>query len=393
MMQINISKRLDSLPPYLFAEIDAAKRQARAEGRNIIDLGVGDPDIPTPGFIIDKLAEAAKDPKNHRYALDQGMPELRVAIATWYKTRFGVDLVPDKEILPLIGSKEGIAHIPVAFVNKGDVVLHPDPCYPPYRNATILADGKPVGMALCASNAFLPDLDSISETTASKARLMFLNSPGNPTSAVADRTFFEKVVQFGEKHNTVICHDAAYSEIAFGGFKPMSFLEVSGAKEVGVEFHSLSKTFNMTGWRIGWVAGNEKVVSALAKVKSNIDSGIFQAIQIAGIAALKEGAAVIVENNKVYEERSRIFVEGLAAMGWKVEMPRATFYVWAKLPKKAKSSIDFARILLERANIVATPGVGFGKHGEGYVRFAMTVDKERLKEAVGRMKVYLVDQF
>ncbi|MFH1691464.1 MAG: LL-diaminopimelate aminotransferase [Candidatus Omnitrophota bacterium] len=390
-MDISLSKKLESLPPYLFAQIDAAKRQARKEGRNIIDLGIGDPDIPTPDFVIDKLYEAAKDPRNHRYALDQGMPELRAAIADWYKRRFGVNLDPDKEILPLIGSKEGIAHIPVAFLNKSDVVLAPDPGYPPYRNATILADGKPYAMPLRQSNGFLPDFDAISGAVAQKAKLMFLNYPNNPTAATADISFFGKAIEFANKHNIVICHDNAYSEICFDGYKPMSFLEVEGAKDTGVEFHSLSKTFNMTGWRVGWVCGNEKVVSALAKVKSNIDSGIFQAIQIAGVAALKEGDAVIERNNKIYEGRRQVFVNGLKELGWKIEPQKATFYVWLKLPKKVKSSIELAQLLLERANIVATPGVGFGKYGEGYVRFALTVDKEVLKEAVERMKVYLVD--
>ncbi len=392
-MNIAVSKKLEGLPPYLFALIDAAKRKARQEGRNIIDLGVGDPDIPTPAFIVEKLYEAAKDPKNHRYALDQGMPELRQAIADWYKKRFGVDLDPNKEVLPLIGSKEGIAHIPIAFLDKGDSVLIPDPGYPPYRNATILSDGKPQPMPLRHSNEFLPDLDSINPKIAERAKLMFLNYPNNPTSAVADRPFYEKVVGFANTYNTIVCHDAAYSEICFDGYKPMSFLEVPGAKEVGVEFHSLSKTFNMTGWRIGWVCGNEHVVSALAKVKSNIDSGIFQAIQIAGIAALQEGGPVIESNNKIYAERAQAFTEGLKGIGWKVDKPKATFYVWAKIPRKAKSSIEFAQILLERANIVATPGVGLGKYGEGYIRFAMTVDKEKIKEAVERMKVYLIDQF
>ncbi len=392
-MNITVSKKLESLPPYLFAQIDAAKRKAREEGRNIIDLGVGDPDIPTPDFIIEKLYEAAKDPKNHKYALDQGNPELRQAIADWYKERFGVLLNPDKEILPLIGSKEGIAHIPIAFLDKGDSVLVPDPCYPPYRNATILSDGKVQLMPLKNSNGFLPDIEGISPKIAEKAKLMFLNYPNNPTSATADKSFYEKVVTFAEQNNVIVCHDAAYSEIAFDGYKPMSFLELPQAKEVGVEFHSLSKTFNMTGWRIGWVCGNEQVVQALAKVKSNIDSGIFQAIQIAGIAALREGKACVEQNNKIYSERAQVFVDGLKSLGWKVDKPKATFYVWAKIPKKANSSIEFAQLLLDRANIVATPGVGMGKYGEGFVRFAMTVDKEKLKEAVERMKVYLIDQF
>ncbi len=392
-MDIVVSKKLESLPPYLFAEIDAAKRKAGAEGRNIIDLGVGDPDIPTPPFVIEKLYEAARDPRNHRYALDQGMSELREAIADWYRQRFGVTLDPATEVLPLIGSKEGIAHLPVAFLNKGDMTLVPDPGYPPYRNATILADGKPYAMPLRQSNGFLPDLDAISSAVADKAKLMFLNYPNNPTGAVADSAFFEKVVAFAQAHQVVVCHDAAYSEVAFDGFRAVSFLETPGAKEVGVEFHSLSKTYNMTGWRLGWVCGHAGVVAALARVKSNIDSGIFQAIQVAGLTALREGSSVIEQNNKIYGERCQVFVDGLNSLGWKAQKPKASFYVWVKLPKKAKSSVEFARILLERANIVATPGVGFGKYGEGYVRFAMTLDKARLQEAVERMKVYLVDQF
>src|SRR5512135_2935130 len=272
-MDIVISKKLESLPPYLFAEIDAAKRRARQEGRNIIDLGVGDPDIPTPAFVIEKLYEAAKDPKNHRYALDQGSPELREAIAQWYQQRFGVVLNPEKEILPLIGSKEGIAHIPIAFLNKNDMTLVPDPGYPPYRNATILTDGKPQAMPLRGSKDFLPDIEAISPANAEKAKLMFLNYPNNPTGATADAEFFRKVVAFAAQHHVMVCHDAAYSEITFDGYKAPSFLETEGAREVGIEFHSLSKTFNMTGWRIGWACGNEAMIKALSRVKSNIDSG------------------------------------------------------------------------------------------------------------------------
>jgi len=337
------------------------------------------------------LYEAAQDPKNHRYGLDQGMPELRRAIAAWYQKRFNVALDPDREILPLIGSKEGIAHTPVAFLNKGDLALVPDPSYPPYRNATLLADAKPQLMPLRASNGFLPDLEAISDGVAQKAKLMFLNFPSNPTAAVADAAFFEKVVAFAQKNNVIVCHDAAYSEIAFEGFRPPSFLETPGAREVGVEFHSVSKTYNMTGWRVGWVAGCPDVVGALARVKSNIDSGIFQAIQLAAVAALQQGDETVRQNNAVYEERFRVFVEGLNGIGWKVARPKATFYVWAKNPRKAKSSLELAKLLLERANIIATPGVGFGKYGEGYMRFAMTLDKDKLKEAVERMKVYLVD--
>jgi len=384
-MQIKISKRLQELPPYLFVQIDRAKKKAREEGRDIIDLGVGDPDTPTPQFIIDELNRASQDPSTHGYALDAGLPELRRAISEWYKRRFGVTLNPETEVLPLIGSKEGIAHTPLAFINPGDCALVPDPCYPPYTSGVIFAGGEPVYMPLLEENGFLPDLKKVKARQAQKARLMFLNYPNNPTSAVATGEFFKEAIKFAAKNNIIICHDAAYSEVYFDDERPLSFLEFKGAKELGVEFHSLSKTFNMTGWRIGFACGNKDVIAALAKVKSNIDSGIFTAVQRAGILALRRGIEGSFQPGKVYEERRDTLIDGLNGIGWNIAKPKATFYVWAHTLKKYDSR-GMAEHILKKADIVITPGVGFGEFGEGYVRMALTVDKARLTEAVARIK-------
>ncbi len=380
-----LSKKVQSLPPYLFLEIDKAKRLARAEGRDIIDLGVGDPDQPTPRFIIDALNIAALDPANHHYALDQGMPALRNAISGWYKRRFNVDLNPDTEILPLIGSKEGIAHFPLAFLNPGDVSLIPDPCYPPYKGGTILAGGSPCIMPLLESNSFFPDLNKIPFTARRKAKIIFVNYPNNPTGACASDDFYKQLIEFAVKNKIIIVSDLAYSEMAYDGYKPRSLLEFNGAKDAVIEFHSLSKTYNMTGWRAGWACGNPQLISALAKVKSNLDSGIFSAIQLAAVAALVSLQEHIKSMCRLYQERRDILIDGLNSLGWKAVKPKATFYIWIKIPVKA-DSISFAARLLKEADIVATPGVGFGKYGEGYVRMALTVPKERIKVALERIK-------
>jgi len=380
-----LSKKLQALPPYLFVEIDKAKRKARAEGRDIIDLGIGDPDLPTPRHIIEALYQAAQDPATHRYALDQGMPALRRTIEGWYQRRFGVNLNPDTEILPLIGSKEGIAHFPLAFLNQGDYSLAPDPCYPPYKGGTILAGGRPYSMPLLAENEFLPDLRKIPLIIRKRAKIIYINYPNNPTSATAEIDFYRRVVEFAVKNKLIVISDLAYSEMSYDGYRPSSFLEVEGAREVGIEFHSLSKTYNMTGWRIGWACGNADLVAALAKVKSNIDSGIFSALQLAAIAALDGPQEHLRKMCDIYQERRDILVEGLKSLGWHTQKPKATFYVWIKTPKNAHS-MHFAQTLLDKANIVATPGVGFGKFGEGYIRMAMTVPKERIKEAVQRIQ-------
>lgn len=384
-MKIETSRRLKKLPPYLFTEIDKMKKEAATSGRDIIDLGVGDPDTPTPMHIIESLYKSAQDPKNHKYALNYGLSELRTEMANWYKQRFSVNLDPDTEVLPLLGSKEGIAHIPLAFINPGDVVLVPDPSYPPYISGTVFAGGICHLMPLLEQNKFLPNLDKIDFQVSKRAKIMFLNYPNNPTTAVADEKYLKKVVDFAKEYNIIVCHDAAYSEIYFDDCKPKSFLEIEGAKDVGVEFHSLSKTYNMTGWRIGFASGNKEIIKALGSIKSNIDSGIFQAVQFAGIVALKTDESHINEMNQIYQERRDVLVDGLNSMGWKVTKPKATFYVWMPVPP-GFTSTELTKLLLEKCDIITTPGVGFGHNGEGYVRMALTVPKERLQEAIDRIK-------
>ncbi len=381
---IERADRLKALPPYLFVEIDKAKRRLREQGKDVIDLGVGDPDLPTPPHIIRALQQAAEDPANHRYSFTEGLRPLRQAIAAWYERRFGVTLDPDTEVLPLLGSKEGIANLPLALVNPGDAVLVPDPCYPPYRSGTIFAGAEVIPMPLLAENQFLPDLGAISQKAARRAKLMFLNYPNNPTSAVATDKLFQEAIELAQAYQIVIAHDAAYTEIAYDGFRPMSFLQVSGAKDVGVEFHSVSKTYNMTGWRAGWVCGNAKVIAALCQLKTNIDSGIFQPVQLAAIEALQGDQSVLQQTVATYQQRRDLLVDALAAAGWAVPKPQASLYIWAPVPGAAPS-IDWARKMLERTQVVMTPGRGFGDHGEGFVRFSLTVPTERLREAVDRI--------
>jgi LL-diaminopimelate aminotransferase len=384
-MQIERAKRIEQIPPYLFAEIDKKKEEMRQKGMDLIDLGIGDPDLPTPKPIIERLKKAAEDPRNHRYPSYEGMIEFRTAVAKWYERRFRVKLDPKSEVLSLIGSKEGIAHIPLAFVNPGDYVLVPNPGYPVFRVSTLFAGGTPYFLPLRRENGFLPNLSEIPKAIAEKAKLLFINYPNNPTSAIAERPVFEEVVSFARQYQIIVCHDSAYSEIAFDGYQPLSFLEVDGSKEVGIEFHSLSKTFNMTGWRIGFVVGHSEILSGLGRVKTNIDSGLFQAIQEAGTEALNHFNTPLPEIIKIYERRRDVMVEGLQEIGLEVEKPKATFYLWIQVPK-GYTSAQFATLLLEQAGIVATPGNGFGEAGEGYIRMALTVDEKRLKEAIERLK-------
>jgi LL-diaminopimelate aminotransferase len=384
-MRIEKAKRIEQIPPYLFAEIDKKRQEMRQKGVDLIDLGIGDPDLPTPKLIIERLKTAAENPKNHRYPSYEGMLEFRTAVAQWYERRFGVKLDPKTEVLSLIGSKEGIAHIPLAFVNPGDYVLVPTPGYPVYRVSTLFAGGIPYFLPLRKENGFLPKFSEIPKEVAEKAKLLFINYPNNPTSAIAERSFFEEVVAFARRYQTIVCHDAAYSEVAFDGYQPPSFLEVEGAKEVGIEFHSLSKTFNMTGWRIGFAVGHSEIVSALGRLKTNIDSGVFQAIQEAGIEALNHFDTPLPEIIKIYERRRDVLVKGLREIGLDVDLPKATFYLWFQVPR-GYTSAQFATLLIEQAGIVATPGNGFGEAGEGYIRMAMTVDEKRLQEAIERLK-------
>ena len=381
------AERLKKLPPYLFKEIDRKKSEVRARGVDILDLGIGDPDLPTPPHIIEALKKAAEDPGNHRYPSYSGMGDFKETVAKWYQERFGVELDPDTEVVSLIGSKEGIAHFPLAFVNPGDVALVPAPAYPVYHIATMFAGGESYFMPLLSENSFLPDLNAIPDKITSKARIMFLNYPNNPTSAVADLEFFRKVVEFARNNNILVCHDAAYTEMAFDGYRPPSFLAADGAKEVGIEFHSLSKTYNMTGWRIGFAVGNREAIDGLGAIKSNIDSGVFQAVQMAGIEAIRGDQSCVRDMVQVYSRRRDLMVKGLQDVGFEVESPKATFYLWVKVPEGYTSS-DLTERLLEDAGLVVTPGNGFGEPGEGYFRIALTQKRERLAEAVERLKAF-----
>ncbi len=381
-----LSRRLKSLPEYLFVEIDRAKREVQAGGADVIDLGIVDPDKPTPDEIIRAMERGIEDPANHQYATNYGMIEFRRQIAAWFSKRFGVELNPETEVLPLLGSKEGIGHIPLAFVNPGDVVLVPDPGYPVYRSGTILAGGEPYPMPLVVENAFLPDLKDVPSEIARRARLMFINYPNNPTAAVASVEFFREVVQFAEKNDVMVCHDAAYSEMAYDGYVSPSFLSVAGAKELGIEFHSLSKTFNMTGWRVAYAVGNAQILAGLAKVKSNVDSGMFQALQVAGMEALsKDLSHFRASQMATYQKRRDLLCDGLNEIDWRVQKPKGGLCLWARLPGNVNSS-SAALDLLRKAAVVVAPGTGFGTYGEGYVRFSLTAPDERIEQAISRIE-------
>lgn len=382
---VTYAERIKTLPPYLFAAIDDMKQRAMARGVDIINLGVGDPDLPTPAPIIERLREAAADPAHHQYPSYDGMLSFRTAVANWYKKRFHVTADPTSEVLTLIGSKEGIAHVPMAFIDPGDVVLVPSPGYPVYPVAAGFAGGTAYEMPLVKQHGFLPDLDAVPQDVLKRAKLMYLNSPNNPTSVIADVTFFQRVVDFAKEHHVIVCHDAAYSEIFYDGQRPPSFLEADGAMDVGIEFHSLSKTFNMTGWRLGFAVGRQEVIAGLGKVKSNVDSGVFQAIQEAGITALKSDDQLTNGLRTIYQERRDVLVTGLRSLGLTFAPPSAAFYVWIEVPD-GFTSTSFTAHLLEHAGIVTTPGNGFGTPGEGYVRMTITTPQERLAEAVDRMK-------
>ncbi|MCZ6697631.1 MAG: LL-diaminopimelate aminotransferase [Planctomycetota bacterium] len=385
-MPFKKASRLEALPPYLFIEIDHKKRAAIAAGRDVIDFGVGDPDRPTPKFIIDRMAEAIYDPANHPYPHDAGAPEFKSTAADWFARRFGVKVDPDREVLTLIGTKEGLGHLPLAVVNPGDRTLVPQPGYPVYQSASIFAGGRPHIMPLTEENRFVPDLDAIPEGILKETSLLFVNYPNNPTGAVADLAFYERCVALARRYDFVICSDAAYCEMSFeDGDRPHSVLEVPGAGEVAVELHSLSKTFNMTGWRLGFAVGNPEVLAALAKIKGNMDSGQFNAIQQAGVTALRNiDGPEIAGIRDLYRQRRDLLVPGLNRLGFEVRTPRATFYVWARCPNGLDSMTCAAR-MLDEAAIVAVPGVGFGAAGEGYVRFALTIEAERVAEALDRL--------
>jgi LL-diaminopimelate aminotransferase len=378
------AKRLKELPPYLFREIDRKKREVKAGGVDIIDLGIGDPDLPTPDHIIETMKKEIYNPANHRYASYAGMGELKTAVARWFGKRFGVTLEPEKEVMVVIGSKEGIAHLPLAFIDPGDVALITSPAYPVCHNATIFAGGEPYLMPLLKENHFLPDLEAIPEETARRAKLLYINYPNNPTASVADLEFFNRVAEFAGKYSILVCHDAAYSEMAFDGYRPPSFMQADGAMGVGMEFHSLSKTYNMTGWRIGFAVGHREAIEGLGAIKANIDSGVFQAVQMAGITALEGDQSCVEKMRAIYARRRDLMVKGLREAGFEVESPKATFYLWIRVPQ-GYTSTEITTRLLEKG-VVVTPGNGFGEAGEGYIRMALTQKRERLAEAVERIK-------
>ena len=382
---MKFAERIDKLQPYLFVEISRKINQKRAAGVDVVTFAIGDPDIPTPPHILDKLLEAAQDPPNHRYPESDGLPQFRRAISDWYGKRFGIVLDSDKEVLPLIGAKEGIGHMALCFLDPGDVALVPDPGYPVYSVGTMFAGGESYFMPLLEENGWLPDLDAIPEQIAQKAKVMWLNYPNNPTSATVDIDYFEKVVEFAKAYDIAVCHDGPYTEVAYDGYIPVSFLQAKGAMDVAVEFHSLSKSYNMTGWRVGMAVGNAEMINALMRVKSNLDSGIPQAIQIAGIEALQASQECISENNAIYQRRRDKLVDALRGIGMEITPPRASLYVWARIPE-GYSSAEFAAMLLEEKDIVVTPGSGYGEYGEGYIRLSLTLSDEHLTKAVQRLE-------
>jgi LL-diaminopimelate aminotransferase len=377
--------RIAKLPPYLFAEIDRKVGEARAKGVDIISFGVGDPDLPTPPHVVEALTRAAHDPGTHRYPSYTGMAPLREAIAAWYSRRFGVTLDPDVQVQPVVGSKEGIFHLPMAFVDPGDVVLVPDPAYPVYETSTILCGGEAVAMPLLADNDFKPDLGAIPKDALERAKVMWLNYPSNPTAATVDDGFFDEVVAFCVDNDLLLCHDAAYTEITFDGYVAPSALAARDALDCTIEFHSLSKTYNMTGWRIGWAAGSEVAIEAFKRLKTNVDSGIFDAIQIAGIAALEGPQDFLATCIERYRDRRDLLCDGLKSMGVIVDPPRGSIYVWAPVPQGHDSG-SYTNFLLDECGIVVAPGTGYGAAGEGFIRFSLTIDDDRLKEGVERMR-------
>jgi LL-diaminopimelate aminotransferase len=382
-ISVELASRVKHLPPYLFASIDKMKQQALRKGTDLIDLSIGDPDIPTPSQIVQAMKKAVEDPLHHRYPSYEGMLSFRQAVAKWYTRRFHVNIDPGKEVLSLIGSKEGIGHIPLAFVNPGDTVLVPSPGYPVYPVGTLFAGGTSYFMPLREETKFLPDIDRIPKNILKKAKLIFLNYPNNPTSAVAPPDFFKEVIRIALQYNIIVCHDASYTEIYYDE-KPLSFMQMPGAKDVGIEFHSLSKTYNMTGWRIGFAVGNREILGGLGKIKTNLDSGVFQAIQEAGIRALAMSQEALAPIRKTYQERLNILYNGLTRLGMQLTKPKATFYLWVKVPPRF-TSMRFAAHLLDKAGVLATPGNGFGDAGEGYIRFALTAPSRRIREAVERI--------
>ena len=381
---MQIARRMQRIPPYLFADLDRKRAALKARGVDVISLAVGDPDLPTPDHIVDALAKAARDPATHQYPPYEGTREYREAVAGWYARRFGVTLDPGTEVLALIGSKEGLAHVPWVFVNPGDVALVSDPGYPVYAAATVMAEGEPYPVPMSRDRGWIPDLGAIPADVAGRARVMFLNYPNNPTSGTAELPFFSEVVEFAKRWDVLVVHDNTYSEIAYDGYRPASFLQAPGARDVGIELHSLSKTYCMTGWRLGFAVGNREAIQALGTLKTNIDSGQFVAIQAAGTAALNGPDLPVRERVAHWQERRNTVVAGLRRAGLDAPLPKATFYLWVPVPAGC-DAVGFTGLLLERAGVVVAPGTGYGARGEGYVRISLTTSDERFAEAVRRI--------
>ncbi len=384
---MKLSQRIANLPPYLFVEISRKIAARRARDEEVISFAIGDPDLPTPKHILDRLCAAAQDPANHRYPETEGLPEFRRAVAVWYRQRFEVELDPDTEVVSLLGSKEGIAHIASCIIDPGDVALVPDPYYPVYPVGTELAGGTVHYLPLTPESGYLPDFETIPAAVLKKARLLWLNYPNNPTGAVADLGFYTRAAAFAKKHDIWVLHDGPYSEVAYDGYRPVSFLQAPGAREVGIEFHSLSKSYNMTGWRIGMAVGNADLIEALRRVKSNLDSGVAQAVQQAAIAALEGPQDCIREHNEIYQRRRDRLVPVLRQMGLKVEPPKASLYIWAKIPQ-GNTSKSYAERLLEETGVVVTPGNGYGQQGEGYIRLSLTISEVNLEKGLAKLTAW-----
>ena len=383
--------RIDRLPPYVFAAVDELKMEARQKGDDIIDLGMGNPDLPTPEHIVKKMVEAVQKAKNHRYSASRGITKLRHAISDWYKVRFGVDIDPEEEAIVTIGAKEGIAHLVLATICPGDVVFAPNPTYPIHPYSVIIAGGDLRGLPIGPDRDFFEDLLTATKQTWPRPKMLIISYPHNPTTNTVDREFFEKIVDFCTEHEIMVIHDFAYADLVFDGYKPPSFLQVRGAKEIGVEFYSLTKSFSMPGWRVGFCLGNRKMIAALRKIKSYLDYGIFQPIQISSIIALKGPYGCVGEMAQVYQQRRDTLINGLERIGWKIEKPKATMFVWAKIPDSLTKmgSLEFSKLLIREAKVAVSPGIGFGQYGEGYIRFALVENNHRINQAIRGIKKIL----
>jgi len=384
--------RIKRLPPYVFAVVDKIKIEARRRGEDIIDLGMGNPNLPTPSHIVEKLIDAAKKPHNHRYSASRGITKLREAISNWYKRRFDVEIDPDKEAVVTIGSKEGLSHLILAMIGPGDIALVPNPTYPIHCYAVVIAGGNVRSVPLTEENDFFEELVKAAKATWPRPKLMIISFPHNPTTRVVDLDFFQKIVDFAKENKMWVIHDLAYADLVFDGYKAPSFLQIKGAKEVGVEFFSMSKSYNMPGWRVGFCVGNEKMIAALTRIKSYLDYGIFQPIQIASIIALNSPQDCVKETVRIYEERRDVLVDGLNRIGWRVEKPKATMFVWARIPEGYRhlGSVEFSKMLIEEAKVAVSPGIGFGECGEGYIRFALVENPHRIRQAIRGLRRVIV---